>query len=125
MQLQVQERVSSQGVYAGNNLFEFFGKTIVTPHREYGINSYGKLTDVFTCPIEIDQVFGLDTRVCNFLINNPKASPSRRELEELLEKYGKQPKVGLGLVILLSEIDADKRGCRVNSLIDYPITKIK
>jgi len=104
---------------------KFFGKTIVTPNRAYELNSYGQLVNITTSPIDVEQIAGLDSRICSFAINNPERGPTREELRLLIEKYGKRPQIGRGLAILLSQLDAEKRGCKVNYLIDFPILEIK
>jgi len=125
MTIEVQEKVDSKTMTYEANTFDFFGKTIVTPNRSYQINSYGQIENVHTSPIDIDQIAGLDKRICSFAINNPVRGPTVEEIRLLIEKYGKKPQIGGGLVILLSQIDAEKRGCKINYLIDYPISKIK
>jgi len=108
-----------------DNTPEYFGRTIVTPNRTYRINGCGKIEDVFVCPIDIETIAGLDKRICSFAVNNPARGPTREELRLLIEKYGKKPQKGDGLAILLSKIDAEKRGCKINYVIDYPISEIK
>ena len=121
---QIQEKTASRTAY-GDDTSDFFGKTIVTPNREYQVNSYGQLVNISTSPIDVEQIAGVDPRICSFAINNPVRGPTREELRELIDKSGKKVGIGLGLVILLSKRDAEKRGCKVNYLIDYPICAIE
>jgi len=124
MALLVQEKTESKTAY-GDDTSDFFGKTIITPNREYELNPYGQLVNITTSPIEVEQIAGLDPKICSFVINNPERGPTREELRLLIERYGERPMAGRGLVILLSTIDADKRGCKIKQLVDFPISKIK
>jgi len=125
MPIQIQEKTDSRTKSYNGDISEFLGRTIITPNGEYELNPYGQLVNIATSPIEVEQIAGLDPRICSFAINNPERGPTREELRLLIEQYGERPGIGKGLVILLSSIDADKRGCPIKQLVDFPISKIR